>query len=28
LLRQWLARIEALPRFVGMVRSAVPEATA
>jgi glutathione S-transferase len=27
-LRQWLARIEALPRFVGMVRSAVPEATA
>ena len=27
-LRQWLARIEALPRFVDMVRSAVPEATA
>jgi len=27
-LRQWLARIEALPRFVGMQRSAVPEATA
>ena len=27
-LRQWLARIEALPGFVGMVRSAVPEATA
>jgi glutathione S-transferase len=27
-LRQWLARIEALPRFVGMARSAVPEATA
>ena len=27
-LRRWLARIEALPRFVGMQRSAVPEATA
>jgi glutathione S-transferase len=27
-LRQWLARIEALPRFVGMQCSAVPEATA
>ena len=27
-LRQWLARIEALPRFVDLVRSAVPEATA
>jgi glutathione S-transferase len=27
-LRQWLARIEALPGFVGMLRSAVPEATA
>ena len=27
-LRGWLARIEALPRFVGMQRSAVPEATA
>jgi glutathione S-transferase len=27
-LRQWLARIEALPRFVGMRCSAVPEATA
>ena len=27
-LRQWLARIEALPRFVGLVRSAVPDATA
>ena len=27
-LRQWLARIEALPGFVGLVRSAVPEATA
>jgi len=27
-LRQWLARIEALPRFVGLARSAVPEATA
>jgi len=27
-LRQWLARLEALPRFVGMRRSAVPEATA
>jgi glutathione S-transferase len=27
-LRQWLARIEALPRFVGLVCSAVPEATA
>ena len=26
--RQWLARIEALPRFVGLVNSAVPEATA
>ena len=27
-LRRWLARIEGLPRFVGMQRSAVPEATA
>ena len=27
-LRQWLARIEGLPGFVGMRRSAVPEATA
>jgi glutathione S-transferase len=27
-LRQWLARIEALPRFVDMVCSAIPEATA
>ncbi|HEY4068513.1 MAG TPA: glutathione S-transferase [Burkholderiaceae bacterium] len=27
-LRGWLARIEALPRFVGLVRSPVPEATA
>jgi glutathione S-transferase len=27
-LRAWLARIEALPRFVGLVRSAVPAATA
>lgn len=27
-LRQWLARIEALPRFVGLARSGVPEATA
>jgi glutathione S-transferase len=27
-LRQWLARIEALPRFVDMARSPVPEATA
>ena len=27
-LRQWLARIEALPRFVGMTRSALIEATA
>ncbi len=27
-LRHWLARIEALPRFVGLVRSAAPEATA
>jgi glutathione S-transferase len=27
-LRQWLARIEALPRFVDLVRSAVPAATA
>ena len=27
-LQQWLARIEALPGFVGMQRSAVPEATA
>jgi glutathione S-transferase len=27
-LRAWLARIEALPGFVGLVRSAVPEATA
>ena len=27
-LRQWLARIEALPGFVGLLRSAVPEATA
>ena len=27
-LRQWLARIEAMPGFVGLVRSAVPEATA
>jgi glutathione S-transferase len=27
-LRAWLARIEAFPRFVGLVRSAVPEATA
>ncbi len=26
--RQWLARIEALPGFVGLARSAVPEATA
>lgn len=27
-LRQWLARIEALPRFVGLIRSPVPKATA
>jgi glutathione S-transferase len=27
-LRQWLARVEALPGFVGLVRSATPEATA
>jgi len=27
-LRQWLARIEALPGFVGLVNSPVPEATA
>jgi glutathione S-transferase len=27
-LRGWLARIEALPRFVGLVKSPVPEATA
>ena len=27
-LRAWLARVEALPRFVGLMRSAVPEATA
>ena len=27
-LRAWLARVEALPRFVGLVRSPVPEATA
>ncbi|MEP6875779.1 MAG: glutathione S-transferase [Burkholderiales bacterium] len=27
-LRQWLERIEALPHFVGLVRSTVPDATA
>ena len=27
-LRQWVERIEALPHFVGLVRSAVPQATA
>ncbi len=27
-LQQWLARVEALPGFVGMARSTVPEATA
>jgi glutathione S-transferase len=27
-LRQWIARTEALPGFVGLMRSAVPEATA